>query len=298
MNNPTLLILAAGMGSRYGGLKVDDPIGPHGQTIINYSIHDASQAGFSKFFFVIRPEIDDSFRRLVHERLGGTQIEVHFIYQKVADLPRDFRVPPGRIKPWGTTHAILSAAGTIHEPFGVINVDEFYGADSYRSLANHLRAGTSDQAMVSFVLRNTLPEFEPVARAVCHVNHEGFLEQINELKSVEKENSHIISTDKDGLETVLHGDELVSMNMWGFTPPVFDMFAGQFKHFLERSRIDENAECCIPDTISELVKDGKLRVKVLHCADSWFGLTYRADHTHAAANIMQLTKAGYYPQRL
>jgi len=297
MTSPTLLILAAGMGSRYGGLKVDDPIGPCGQTIIDYSFYDAHRAGFRKFLFVIRPECERSFKKLVHERLG-IQFRIDFTYQKLDDVPPAFRVPPDRIKPWGTTHAILSAAGKIHEPFGVINVDDFYGANSYRLLANHLRSGTTDQAMVGFILRSTMPEFEPVARAVCHVTNDGFLEQINELKSIEMENSHIVSTDKDGRETVLHGDELVSMNMWGFTPQVFDLFAGQFKRFLERNGTDTNAECYIPDTIAELLKEGRLRIKLLRCADSCFGLTYRDDYTRATANVHNLIQEGYYPVRL
>ena len=179
MTSPTLLILAAGTGSRFGGLKASAPLGPNGESIMNYSIYDARRAGFGRFVFVIRPEIEKSFRDLVHERLGR-RVDVEFVFQKLADLPPGFHVTPGRAKPWGTTHAILSAANAIHEPFGVINVDDFYGADSYRVLADHARSGSADHAVVAFILRNTLPEVGPVARAVCHVNDAGFLERISD----------------------------------------------------------------------------------------------------------------------
>ncbi len=296
MTNPTLLILAAGTGSRYRGMKVDEPLGPHGESILNYSIYDARRAGFDRIIFVIRPETEKSFRDLVKQRLGR-KAEVEFVFQKLDDLPPGFQVTPGRVEPWGTTHAILSAAKTIHAPLGVINAGDFYGTDSYRALANHLR-GTTDCAVVAFILRNTLPEVGPVARAVCYVNDNGFLDRIRELKNIENENGRIRGLDKDGRETALHGNELVSMNMWGFTPHVFELLAEQFKHFLERKGTDLKAECYIPDTMDELLERGRVRVKVLRCADSWFGLTYREDCTRAAANIRHLIEAGYYPRRV
>jgi len=297
MINPTLLVLAAGMGSRYGGLKLIEPVGPGGETIMDYSIFDARRAGFGRVIFVIRRDIELQIK----ERLG-THFEKHlaveYLHQELNKLPLGFRVPAGRTKPWGTTHAILMAASTIHEPFAVINVDEFYGAESYRALAHHLQSGTTDYATVGFVLRKTLSEFGAVARGVCQVDGNGYLENIVELKAIERIGGHARNTDVDGNETRLTGDEIVSMNMWGFTPQVFPLLGEHFLKFLQLKESDLEAECFIPSTVNELLVAGEARVKVLRCGDSWFGVTYREDHPRAVDNIRRLIEAGNYPKKL
>jgi NDP-sugar pyrophosphorylase family protein len=297
MVTPTLLVLAAGMGSRYGGPKLADPVGPNGETIMEYSIYDARRAGFGRVVFVIRNDIEIAFKEMVTARFGK-HLAPEYVYQELAKLPPRFHVPAGRTRPWGTTHAILMAANIIHEPFAVINVDDFYGAESYRALAHHLQSGATDYAMVGFVLRNTLPEFGAVARGVCQVSDTGFLENIVELKSIERVGGHANSTDAEGQETKLAGGETVSMNMWGFTPQVFTQLHEQFEKFLHLNGTDLKAECYIPNTVNELLIAGQARVRVLRGADSWFGVTYRDDHTRAVESIRHLIEAGNYPKRL
>jgi NDP-sugar pyrophosphorylase family protein len=297
MITPTLLILAAGAGSRYGGLKLIDPVGPGGETIMDYSIYDARRAGFGRVIFVIRNEIEQPFKEIVAARFGK-HLAVEYVYQDSAKLPPGFHVPAGRTRPWGATHAILMAANTIHEPFAVINLNDFYGAESYSALAHHLQSGTPDYAMVGFVLRNTLPEFHAVARGVCKVMENGFLENIVELRDIEREGGHARNTDAEGRETRLTGDEIVSMNMWGFTPQVFDQFREHFEKFLELHGKDLEAESYISSKVNEILVAGQARVKVLRCADSWFGVTYREDQTRAVESIRRLIAAGYYPKKL
>jgi NDP-sugar pyrophosphorylase family protein len=297
MAAPTLLILAAGMGSRYGGLKLTEPVGPGGETIMDYSIYDARRAGFGRVVFVIRRSIEQRVREIVGARFEK-RLAVEYVFQELTQLPLGFHVPAGRTRPWGTTHAILMAGNTIHEPFAVINVDDFYGAESYRALAHHLQSGTGDYAMVGYTLRNTLSEFGVVARGVCKVNDSGFLENIVELKSIEREGGHASNTDAAGRETRLTGDEVVSMNMWGFTPQVFGQLSGHFQKFLELHGTDLESECVLPSTVNELLVAGQARVKVLRGGDSWFGITYREDHSRAAENIRHLIEGGYYPKRL
>jgi hypothetical protein len=223
---------------------------------------------------------------------------VEYVHQEVNKLPPGFHVPVARTKPWGTTHAVLMAAGAIHEPFAAINVDDFYGAESYRALAHHLLSGSNDYATVGSVLRNTLSEFGTVARGVCQVDSNGYLESILELKNIERDGGHASDTDAAGRETKLTGDEIVSMNMWGFTPRVFAQLSEQFENFLEVHGTSLEAECFIPNTVNNLLSAGQARVKVLHCSDSWFGVTYREDHSHAVGRIRRLIESGYYPKRL
>jgi NDP-sugar pyrophosphorylase family protein len=297
MAAPTLLILAAGMGSRFGGLSLIEPVGPDGETILDYSIYDARRAGFGRFVFVTRIDIEQQLRDLVSARFGK-RLAVEYVYQDLVKLPLGFHVPAGRIKPWGTTHAILMAASVIHEPFAVINVGDFYGAESYRALAHHLHSGTPDYAMIGYVLRNTLSDFGGVARGVCQVDSNGYLEQIVEMKEIERAGGHAINTEPDGHETRLTGDEVVSMNMWGFTPEVFGPLGEHFQKFLQINGTDLKAECFIPSTVNDLLVAGQARVKVLRSADSWFGMTYREDHPRAVESIHHLTAAGYYPRKL
>lgn len=297
MVNPTLLILAAGMGSRYGGLKLTEPVGPGGESIMDYSIFDARRAGFGRILMVIRKGIEQQIK----ERIGSRyekHLSVEYIFQEVNKLPPGFRAPTGRTRPWGTTHAILMAAGAIHEPFGVINVDDFYGAECYRALVRHLQAGTGDYATVGLTLRNTLSEFGTVARGICKVNQHGFLENVLELKRIEREGGHAKDIDAEGQETRLTGDEIASMNMWGFTPAVFPQLDEHFQKFLHLHPGDLDDECFIPNAVNEIVVAGQARVKVLRCDEAWFGITYREDNSHAAEKIRRLIEAGQYPKKL
>jgi hypothetical protein len=297
VSSPTLLILAAGMGSRYGGLKQIDPVGPAGETIIDYSIFDALRAGFAKLVFVIRKDIEEAFRETVGARFEK-RVAVEYVFQSLEDIPQGFNVPPGRTKPWGTTQAILVAADAIHEPFAAINADDFYGAQGYRELAGHLTSGTPDYAMVGFILRNTLSEFGSVARGVCRVSPDGALQSIAELTKIERDGNGAKNTDANGIVTKLAGDEPVSMNMWAFTPRVFDQLRESFTQFLKRSGSDPKAECLIPNTVGELIRDGKARVKVLRSGDSWFGVTYREDRPRVIESVRGLIAAGKYPEKL
>ena len=218
--SPTLLVLAAGMGSRYGGLKQIEAVGPSGETIIDYSIFDAMRAGFGKLVFIIRKDIEQPFKEVVGARFEK-RIAVEYVFQELDKIPAGFSVPAGRTKPWGTTQAIMMAADAIHEPFAVINADDFYGAESYQVMARQLQSGSGDYAMVGFVLRNTLSEFGTVARGVCRVGGDGYLEQVVELTAIARDGDHAKDTSSDGKVTILTGDEPVSMNMFGFTPQVF-----------------------------------------------------------------------------
>ena len=297
MANITLLVLAAGMGSRYGGLKQIDPIGPSGETLMDYSIYDARRAGFNKIVFVIRKEIEEPFRQIIGSRYEK-RVAVDYAFQELGKLLPGFAVPTGRTKPWGTTHAILMTPTVIHEPFAVVNADDFYGESGYRALAHHLQSGTPDYAMVGYTLRDTLSEFGSVARGVCHVDESGYLKQIVELKSIERSGARAKNSDPEQGEMELSGDELVSMNMWGFTPQVFPQLHEQFRRFLDQNANDLKAECYIPTTVNDLIAEGTARVRVLRSSDSWFGVTYREDRPQAVASIQRLIQAGYYPRNL
>ena len=297
MASPTLLVLAAGMGSRYGGLKQIDPVGPNGETILDYSIYDALRAGFGKLVFVIRREIEQPFKQLLGARLE-TRIAVEYVFQELDALPPGFAVPAGRTKPWGTTHAILVAARAIHEPFAVINADDFYGAEGYRVLAQHLKSDTEDDAMVGYPLTNTLSEFGTVSRGVCQVDDNNFLKGVVEFTKIERDGPQARKTDSSGGVTRLTGDEVVSMNMWGFTPRVFGQLREDFQEFLQRHGSDVTSESFIPSTVNHMIETGSARVKVLRTKDSWFGITYREDHRHVVESVGRLVHDGYYPERL
>lgn len=294
---PTLLVMAAGMGSRYGGLKQIDPVGPGGETLMDYSIYDALRAGFGKLVFVIRKDIEEPFRETIGARFDK-RIAVEYVFQELDKIPAPFKVPEGRSKPWGTTQAVLMAADTIAEPFAVINADDFYGAESYRVLAGHLTSGSEDYAMVGFVLRNTLSEFGSVARGVCRVTSDGYLERIEELTNIEHDGEGAKNTAPDGTVTKLSGDEPVSMNFWGFTPRIFAQLDDVFHGFLERSGKELKTESYVPAAVGELLRAGRARVKVLHSGDPWFGVTYREDRPRVVESIAKLIAAGVYPPSL
>jgi dTDP-glucose pyrophosphorylase len=290
MTSPTLLVLAAGMGSRYGGLKQLDPIGPSGETIMDYSLYDALRAGFSRVVFVLRQSILHSFQSTIAPRFQH-HIAIDYVLQEPDNLPA------GRQKPWGTAHAILTAASAITQPFAVINADDFYGATSYLTLADHLRSGTPDYAMVAFVLRNTLSAHGTVARGLCQVSPSGLLQTITEHTSIEFSGDSILSHTPAGPVT-LNGNELVSMNLWGFTPAIFPQLQTLFTHFLRDHSSSLTAELYIPTAINTLIHTGEAHVKVLRTPDTWLGVTYREDRTRVLEGIRQLIAAGRYPERL
>ncbi|MGB6193256.1 MAG: sugar phosphate nucleotidyltransferase [Terracidiphilus sp.] len=297
MPDLTLLVLAAGMGSRYGGLKQIDPFGPAGEAILDYSVYDASRAGFNKVVFVIRKDIEDAFHAGIGARYYG-HISVEYVFQEIEALPDGYIVPPGRTKPWGTTHALLAASNTIHEPFAVINADDFYGLESYRVLAVHLASATPESAMVGFPLRNTLSEFGPVSRGLCRIDDAGFLKEIVELKEIERNGEDAISTEAGGAQTQLPGGSIVSMNMWGFTPDIFGQLRSRFLAFLAQHGKDLKAECYLPTAMNELIHAGEAEVKVLQSNGTWFGVTYREDRPRAIETLHGLIESGYYPSRL
>jgi dTDP-glucose pyrophosphorylase len=292
---PTLLVLAAGMGSRYGGLKQIDPVGPAGETIIDYSIYDAMRAGFGKVVFVIRKDIEQAFRDIVGRKFEQ-RLPVEYAFQELDKIPPPFTVPPGRTKPWGTGHAILMAQDLIHEPFAMINADDFYGADAFRVLGGWLRQArpdASDYAMVGFTLRNTLSDHGTVARGVCEVDNAGMLTRIVEMLKIEKAGRGA----RQG-EHLLSGDEPVSMNFWGFTPTLFGHLRVELEQFLRQHGHEEKSELLIPNVVGALVRDGRATCRVLRTTSTWFGVTYKEDRPLVIEGIRKRIAAGEYPQKL
>lgn len=297
MTKPTLLVMAAGMGSRYGGLKQIDPVGPGGETLMDYSIFDAMRAGFGKVVFVIRGDIEAPFKETIGAKFEK-RIPVEYAFQELDNIPAGFQVPAGRTKPWGTTQAVITAEDVIREPFAVINADDFYGAEGYKVLAQHLTSGSPDYAMVGFVLRNTLSDFGSVARGVSKADGSGNLQSVVELTKVERDGSGAKNTDPAGNVSQLTGDELVSMNMWGFTPHIFPLLRERFRIFLGKDGNDLKSEHYVPTAVNELVSSGQARVKVLRTNDAWFGVTYREDRPRVVDSIAALIKKGTYPDKL
>jgi UTP-glucose-1-phosphate uridylyltransferase len=297
MTPPTLLVLAAGMGSRYGGLKQIDPVGPGGEAILDYSVFDALRAGFGKVVFVIRQGMADAFKQAVGSRFEK-RVPVEFVFQELDKLPPGFTPPPGRQKPWGTAHAVLMAADAISGPFAAINADDFYGANSYRLLADHLRSGSPDYAMIGFILRNTLSEFGSVARGICQVSPAGYLEGVTELTKIEKDGPAAKYTDAAGQVHPLTGDESVSMNIWGFAPDIFRHLQQQMIDFLSKHGLEEKSEFYIPTAVNNLTTAGLARVKMLRTPDPWFGVTYREDRPLVVEGIRRLIAKGDYPEKL
>lgn len=296
---PTLLILAAGMGSRYGGLKQIDPMGPSGETILDYSVFDAVRAGFGKVVFVIRPDFERDFRDRVMGRFSG-RIATDCVFQTLDMLPEGYSVPEGRTKPWGTTHAVLCSRRAIHEPFAMINADDFYGRQSFAVLGDRLSASPADSSaycMIGFTLANTLSEHGTVARGVCRTDDRGFLTDIRELLHVRRTAEGAEDTDGDRV-TRLSGREPVSMNMWGFTPHVFPQLEESFRRFLSLHGGEPKSECYIPMTVGDLVKSGDATCEVLRTTSTWFGATYSEDKPIVQRSIRALVDAGEYPVSL
>jgi UTP-glucose-1-phosphate uridylyltransferase len=293
----TLLVLAAGMGSRYGGLKQIDPLGPGGETIIDYSVYDALRAGFDKVVFVIRKDIEATFRELVGRRFEG-RVAVEYAFQELNSLPEGFATPAGRQKPWGTGHAILVAESVVKEPFAVINADDFYGARSFQALASHFGSGAQSYAMVGFVLRNTLSEHGAVSRGVCRLSQEGWLQAVTEMTKIESVSGRVQSVAADGRAVALTGEEIVSMNMWGFTPSLFEHLRREFAEFLRAQGQELKSEFYIPSVVNSLVAGRRERIQVLRSPDSWFGVTYKEDRPQVVRSIRRLIALGQYPERL
>lgn len=295
---PTLLVLAAGIGSRYGGLKQMDQVGPSGETIIDYSIYDAVRAGFGKVVFVIRRDIENDFKKIFVDMLKD-RIEVDYVFQETNMVPKGVSFSSGRNKPWGTGHAVLVAEQKINGPFAVINADDFYGSGSYRIMADFLTSSSDDAeySMVGYRLDRTLSDHGYVARGVCEAGHESYLRIVNERTRIEIEQGEIIFTD-DGLITRLTGNETVSMNFWGFKKPVFEHLNKYFTQFVIENSDDPKAEFFIPLLITGLIEEDKVKVKILKTDESWFGITYREDKPGVIENIKELVKKGVYPSKL
>ena len=292
MNNITLLIMAAGMGSRYGGLKQLDAIGPSGETIIDYSVYDAIKAGFNKVVFIIRKDFEQEFKTKITDKYEG-QIQVEFAFQDLNDLPDEFMCPEGREKPWGTGHAILSARNVINEPFIAINGDDFYGRESFKVVADYYIEGANSFSMVAFKLDKTLSSFGGVTRGLCTVNDEK-LNTVIETADLEK-TDYGVSSNRD---IELDGSEPVSMNVWGFTPILFKYLNEKFVEFLSENGTEMKSEYLIPSVVNELIQSGQETVHVLRSGATWFGVTYKDDKPFVEGEIEKLVNKGEYPGKL
>jgi hypothetical protein len=298
---PTLLIMAAGMGSRYGGIKQIEPVGLAGETIMDYSVYDAIRAGFGKVVLIIRKDIEQDLRAFMGNRLEK-HVPLSYAYQEPDGLPEGFAVPEGRVKPWGTAHAVLAARREIDTPFAVINADDFYGRDAFSVMGAYLSApdawtGGSRFAMAGYKLRNTLSENGSVSRGLCEVSSEGKLISIEEHTRIEKTPAGIISR-RSSRDMTLSGLETVSMNLFGFTPGLFPLLEREFRAFLETGGSDLKAECYLPSVVTRLIATAEATVEVLPANAAWFGVTYREDKPAVQAGIRALIKAGEYPEKL
>ena len=292
MTDISLLVMAAGMGSRYGGLKQLDAVGPSGETIIDYSVYDAIQARFNKVVFIIRKDFEDEFKSQITDKYSG-KIQVEFAFQDLHDLPDGFTCPEGRNKPWGTGHAILAAADLIHEPFVAINGDDFYGRESFKVVADYYLSGADDFSMVAFQLDKTLSTFGGVTRGLCTVK-EGKLDTVIETGELQRTEQGVTSDRNIKLD----GSEPVSMNVWGFTPVLFKYLKTMFVEFLNDEGNELKSEYLIPSVVNDLIKSGREDVHVLRSASSWFGVTYKDDRPFVMGGIQKLIDRGTYPKQL
>jgi NDP-sugar pyrophosphorylase family protein len=297
---PTLVILAAGAGSRYGGLKQLVPIGPGGETLLEYSAFDALQAGFGRVVLVVRPETEGLFRERLDAGMSR-HIPVAYVHQALTDLPEGSAAVEGRTRPWGTGQAVLAAAAEVEGPFAVINADDFYGAESFAVLARFWGEASRegrDLAVVGFRVSETLTESGPVSRALCETDEQGHLREIVEIAKVWRQNEGIVFEDAEGSLQSLEGDELVSMNMWGFSPELFDVLRNHFREFLSRSAAVPDAEFLLPDVIRAVLREESFEVEVLLGAGEWCGLTFQEDRERASAIIARLVAEDRYPKEL
>jgi hypothetical protein len=296
---PTLLVLAAGMGTRYGGNKQLDEVGPSGETIIDYSIYDAIRAGFGKIVFVIRRDIEEQVKERFVNKLKG-RIEVDYVFQEITNLPEGVKVTPDRQKPWGTSHAILVTSQKIKEPFGVINADDYYGVESFRILHDFLvnDKNPNSYCIVGYKMKNTLSEHGHVNRGVCGVDDNGLLQNIVETKEIEKTHNGATAPGSEGTVQQFTGNEVVSMNLWGFKPSCFSFLGEEFRNFIDSNGMDLKAELDIPTSIDKFVKSGEITIKILMSNERWFGVTYRDDKPYVVDSISNMISKGIYPARL
>ncbi len=296
---PTLLVLAAGMGSRYGGLKQMDPMGPHGETVLDYSVFDAIRAGFGTVVFVIREDFAEAFRSGIGQRFSG-RIGVRYAYQKLDDLPAGFPLPEGRVKPWGTAHAVRAARNVAEGPFAVINADDFYGRDAYERAAAFFRSPDSaGYAMVGYPLQNTLSDHGDVNRGICQLDPNGLLSSVEEYVKIERESDGVVRGNAlDGTRRPIRANAPVSMNFWAFSSGFFELLETEFTKFLTDHGHGETSECYIPTVVDSLIRSGKADCQVLETTSRWFGVTYPQDKENVIASIRALIDAGDYPERL
>ncbi len=304
MTEPVLVIMAAGMGSRYGGLKQIDPIDEQGNLIIDYSIYDAIRAGFKKIIFIIKHEIEEDFKNRIGNRISK-QVAVEYVYQELSNLPMGYQVPEGRVKPWGTGHAVLSCKEIIHGPFAVINADDYYGKQAFRMIYDTL-VSTKDEeqyqySMVGYLLKNTLTENGHVARGVCSVDENDILHAVQERVHIEKHGDQAAFTEDDGKSWhVISDSSVVSMNLWGFHESLLQELEAHFAAFLKQDAVNNplKAEYFLPNVVGELIKENKATVKVLRSRDKWYGVTYKEDKETVVKAIRSMKEEGIYPEML
>jgi hypothetical protein len=302
-SDPLLVVMAAGIGSRYSGLKQIEPIGPGGETILEYSIYDAIRAGFKKVVFIINRDIEKAFRSRIEQTVGRHCHHV-YVYQELNNLPAGFDVPRGRQKPWGTAHAVMCCKDVVAGPFAVINADDFYGRSSFQALYAYLNGahggnGRYDFCMVGYVLKNTLTEHGHVSRGVCEIDGQGNLVNIHERVHIERFGQSVMYTEDGATWIEIAADCVVSMNMWGFTPALFTELQRQFSNFLSDNRAGLlRAEFFLPEVVNQLLDEKKATVKVLPTQERWFGVTYKQDRVKVKKAVLNLIHEGFYPQAL
>ena len=301
MKKPVLVIMAAGMGSRYGGCKQMDPVGGHDQVILDYSVYDARRAGFETVVFVIKHEIEADFKERIGSRVER-HMDVRYAFQRMDSLPEGYAIPPGRTKPWGTAQAALAAQPFIHGPFAILNSDDYYGPEAFRVIYDYLCAHPDgdEYAMVAYRLENTVTDYGHVARGVCQVGADGRLTGIVERTRIEKGPPPRFTEDEGRTWTQLPGDTMVSMNFWGFTPSLLDQARARFPDFLDRALAENpmKAEYLLPTLVGQLISEGTATVRALSSGDRWYGVTYREDKPAVSAAIAEMTARGLYPDRL
>ena len=296
---PSLVVLAAGLSTRYGRLKQLDPLGPGGEAIMDFNVFDAARAGFGSVTYVVRREILEDVRRHV-DRVIGSTFPTHFVCQELDLLPEGFRAPPERVKPWGTAHAVLCAATQVEAPFGVCNADDLYGPGAFQQLHDFLSLDPvpTEAALVAYNLETTLSGAGGVARGICVLGKHDHLERVTEVQNIQKNDGWITGRTTDGAPVELSGQEMVSMNLWGFTQPVIDLLQRQFRRFLEYWGADTQAECFLSTTVNAQIQLGATRVKVLGAPDNWFGVTHAADRDRSQVILRERVASGAYPERL
>ncbi|MEI8004682.1 MAG: sugar phosphate nucleotidyltransferase [Bacteroidota bacterium] len=298
---PTLLILAAGVGSRYGGLKQLDRIGPNGETLLDYSIYDAINSGFGKVVFIIKESLEAGFKEMFINRLRD-HVEVDYVFQEIWMVPEGILVPDERQKPWGTGHAVLMAENRIDQPFAVINSDDFYGRKAYQALAGHYKDWTperkNDYCMVGYRIDKTLSDFGSVSRGICSANKNKELTDVVERTNIERTAQGIVYREANEAPVVISPDSTVSMNCWGFTPSFFGYLKTGFEEFIKNNYENPRAEFYIPSVVNRLIQAGEAGVNVLSCDEQWFGMTYQEDRAFVVESIRALVRKGIYPQKL